>query len=56
MRLFEGVQYHRFLVRYRDSEGKRRKKVLWTPGLPWVSEAVDRAGLDIAKGTNVYIY
>jgi len=47
----EGVHYWRFVVRYRLSDGRRRRLVRWSPGYPWVREEIcrelaDRFGLN----------
>ena len=40
-RIIEGVPYRPFLVRY-TANGKRRRMVRWSPGLPWVREEICR--------------
>lgn len=50
----EGVPYHRFIVRYRLSDGRSRRLVFRSPGFPWIYEEVGRElearhGLDGVK-------
>jgi hypothetical protein len=38
----EGVPYHRYRVRYRLANGKRRTMIRWSPGAPWVFDEIGR--------------
>lgn len=40
--IIEGVHYHRYLVRYTLTDGKRRRMVHYSPGYPWVRSEVAR--------------
>ena len=55
----EGVPYFRYLVRYVTTHGRRRTKVLYSPGRPWIGEAVRRwiacEDIDVKRGSNVRI-
>ena len=57
--IVEGVQYHRYLVRYVVSSGKRRRKVLYAPGDAWIGDTVRRwihyDDIDVKRGSNVRI-
>jgi hypothetical protein len=60
VKLIEGVPYHRFLVRYTLSDGRRRRMVRWSPGGHWVYEEVgrelcERFGLDGIKAGSVTV-
>ena len=56
---YEGVPYFRYLVRYVTTSGKRRRKVLYAPGRPWIRDTVDRwihyDGVDVRAGSNVRV-
>ena len=59
-RTIEGVPYHRFVVRYTLTDGKRRRLVRWSPGFPWVRAEVlreldDRHGIEAIKPNSVAI-
>ncbi len=60
MRLCEGVPYFRFIIRYVLANGRKRRMVRWSPGLPWIRgevarELVDRFGIDGIKPGSVRI-
>lgn len=40
--ILEGVPYYPFVVRFRLTNGKRRRWVRWSPGHPWVRNEVAR--------------
>ena len=59
-RTIEGVPYHRFVVRYTLSDGRRRRMIRWSPGFPWVRTEVlreldDRHGIEAIKHNSVTI-
>ena len=41
-RTIEGVPYHRFVIRYTLTDGRRRRMVRWSPGFPWIREEIAR--------------
>lgn len=57
--MVEGVPYHRYLVRYTTSAGKRRQKVLYAPGRAFLRDTIDRwvylDDVDIKPGSNVIV-
>lgn len=57
--IVEGIPYSRYVVRYTTTAGKRRRKVIWCPGRPWLSETIDRwvsyEGIAIKPGSNMYV-
>ena len=38
----EGVPWRRFIVRYRLTDGRRRRLIRYSPGFPWVMDEVGR--------------
>jgi hypothetical protein len=48
-RNIEGVTYYRFRARFRTTDGKRRSKIVWSPGEPWLRTEVART-LDAVFG------
>jgi len=44
--MIEGITYQRFVVRYTLADGRRRRLVRWSPGIPWVYEEVGRELID----------
>lgn len=63
IRMIEGVEYHRYLVRFSvraNGRWLRRRLVHWSPGYPWIMEEVARGlgalyGLDNIKPQSVTI-
>ena len=45
--LIEGVPYHRFVVRFRLADGRRRRWMRWSPGGPFVYDEVGRELIDV---------
>lgn len=45
----EGVTYYRFVVAFKTTDGKRHRRVHWSPGPPWLRGEVAR-GLDETYG------
>jgi hypothetical protein len=41
-RLVEGVRYWPFLLTFRTTDGKRRRRRHWSPGHPWVNGECSR--------------
>lgn len=59
-RRIEGVFYWPYVVRFTLANGKRRKLIRWSPGVPWVysevaRELVDRYGLEGIKPNSATI-
>lgn len=46
MKYLEGVAYHRHIVRFKLSDGRRRRRVYYSPGGPWVKAEVGRSLLE----------
>ena len=53
---FEGVTYYPYVVSYGDSQGKRRRKTLWSPGYPWLGSEVLRFLNDVDANEKVNVY
>ncbi len=41
-RVYEGVPYYRYLVRFTMSDGRRVRWVRWSPGDPWIHDQLAR--------------
>ncbi len=56
-RVYEGVPYYRYVVTYTLTDGRRRRMVRWSPGLPWLQSEVARElqDVDVKPGSNVRI-
>lgn len=56
-KFIEGVPYTPFLLRFRGADGKPKRRVLWSPGLPWLREEVSRYLIahDVPKGSTCTI-
>jgi hypothetical protein len=60
VKMVEGVPYVKFVVRYTLADGKRRRMMRWSPGMPWVRyeigrELVERFGVEGIKPGSVTI-
>lgn len=50
----EGVPYYSYLVRYRTTDGKRRRLTFWSPGEPWIRTELGRT-LDAMHGIETIV-
>jgi len=49
--IVEGVRYHRFVIRFRLSDGRRRRWIRWAPAACYAAESIRRE-LDDMFGPN----
>jgi hypothetical protein len=57
-RVYEGVPYTRYSVRFKTENGKRVRLFFWSPGPPWINGEVTRMlddRGDVAAGSKVVI-
>lgn len=56
---YEGVTYHPYAFSFVTTDGRRRRKVLWIPGDPWVKDTFARwvreQDIHIRRGSNVRV-